>query len=414
MTTPAHTRAVLLVTSTLLVLALALTSCSDDAAPDKDATVPDAALADQAVVDQAPADTTPDGPKQPARWETIAKAPKLEGHTATRLADGRVLIVGGHRGFSPETPLKEAQLYYPDQKTFSTAGALSVARTRHTATLLSDGRVLVVGGHDDKVTHKSTEIFDPAKPMASAWSKGPDLLVERSSHAAVALSGGTKVLVIAGHGAVTGTHLKSLAIFDASANSFSFPSSALSVGRTRPTAVTLASGKVLIAAGYDNNLWHLSLEIYDPASGVITQAKATLKEGRTRHGVGLLSDGRLLFVGGRYLDSTSVEQIAEDEIYDPVTDTIASLSHPGKPVYSLAAVTLKDGRVLVTGGSDASQQSEVLLFSASGGTWAKGLAMMEGRYNHSATLLKDGSVLVVGGKTGSSGPYRDTAERFYP
>src|SRR5262245_31067956 len=61
-----------------------------------------------------------------------------QGSTATRLLDGRVLIVGG----SP------AEIYNPPTGTFSPAGNLNVARVVHTATLLSNGKVLIVGGLD--------------------------------------------------------------------------------------------------------------------------------------------------------------------------------------------------------------------------------------------------------------------------
>jgi len=62
------------------------------------------------------------------------------GHTATVLASGKVLIVGGET-FAVE-------LFNPTSGTFSLAGSLEVARARHTATLLNDGRVLVTGGED--------------------------------------------------------------------------------------------------------------------------------------------------------------------------------------------------------------------------------------------------------------------------
>ena len=85
-------------------------------------------------------------------------------HTATLLKDGRVLVVGYHSG----------ELYDPDADTWSSAGKMSRSRGRsHTATLLEDGRVLIVGGAQittdvnefEKVVKvlASAEIYDPAK-----------------------------------------------------------------------------------------------------------------------------------------------------------------------------------------------------------------------------------------------------------
>ncbi|MFP2934237.1 kelch repeat-containing protein, partial [Pyxidicoccus sp. 3LG] len=72
-------------------------------------------------------------------------------HTATLLADGRVLVVGGMRrlGTFPiptSEPVASAELYDPTTDTWSATSPLAEARYSHTATLLADGRVLVVGG----------------------------------------------------------------------------------------------------------------------------------------------------------------------------------------------------------------------------------------------------------------------------
>jgi hypothetical protein len=64
-------------------------------------------------------------------------------HTATLLPDGRVLVVGGGNGTGPTA---SEELWDPATATFSRAGSLAGARMMHTATLLPDGRVLVVGG----------------------------------------------------------------------------------------------------------------------------------------------------------------------------------------------------------------------------------------------------------------------------
>src|SRR5205814_5886990 len=67
-------------------------------------------------------------------------------HTATLLPDGRVLVVGGEQG--RETPLASAELYDPATGTFSDTNSLSTARDAHTATLLPNGLVLVAGGRE--------------------------------------------------------------------------------------------------------------------------------------------------------------------------------------------------------------------------------------------------------------------------
>ena len=127
------------------------------------------------------------------------------GHTATLLSDGRVLIAGGiNSSDSVETAaLNTADIYDPSSDTFApVANPLNGARTNHTATLLSDGTVLLTGGTGPCTTCcptgssstscpgalNTTEIFDPA---AQTFAQGPTMTVARSGHAATYLQSTT-------------------------------------------------------------------------------------------------------------------------------------------------------------------------------------------------------------------------------
>lgn len=105
----------------------------------------------------------------PRSGRSVAVAPMAaprESHTATRLADGRVLVTGGHRGRHEAIVIyRSAEIYDPRFRRFAAAGDMNVARHKHDAVPLRDGRVLILGGADNRDArgrYASTEIFDPA------------------------------------------------------------------------------------------------------------------------------------------------------------------------------------------------------------------------------------------------------------
>jgi len=122
-------------------------------------------------------------------------------HQATLLPDGRVLMSGGFGTPGPGEPCPEhAEVYDPASGTFAPAGDLQIGRSLHSAILLTDGRVLVVGGLadlSDRTGVTQTEIYVPA---TNAWSPGP-MLQAAWRGATATLLGNGKVLVFGGEGA---------------------------------------------------------------------------------------------------------------------------------------------------------------------------------------------------------------------
>ncbi len=113
-------------------------------------------------------------------------------HSATLLTDGRVLVAGGWSG---TTAIATADLLDPDARTWAPTAPLLTPRIFHAATRLSDGRVLVMGGWDNNGDIlSSAEIYDPAN---AAWLPAAPLQNARAGHAALTLPDG-RVLVVGG------------------------------------------------------------------------------------------------------------------------------------------------------------------------------------------------------------------------
>lgn len=174
-------------------------------------------------------------------------------HTATLLADGRVLVVGGE---SDAGSMASAELYDPVTETWRTVDSMSDERSGHTATLLPDGRVLVAGGQRNYQAIGSIEIFDPTPER---WTATGGMYYARAWH----------------------------------------------------TATLLPTGQLLIMGGDDGSQSGMAGgEVYDPA---MPHLGANLHEARFRHSATLLLDGRVLLVGG---SDGQQNYKASAEIYD--------------------------------------------------------------------------------------------------
>lgn len=130
-------------------------------------------------------------------------------HTATLLKDGRVLVSGGNTvpgGMNTSAVTsKTAEIYDPATNLWAVVAPLSVERVLHTATLLADGRVLVAAGAgkggSNTVANNVTATVEIYDPKTDKWAPACSLLNVRYSYNATLLAGGTRILISGGRGA---------------------------------------------------------------------------------------------------------------------------------------------------------------------------------------------------------------------
>ncbi len=271
-------------------------------------------------------------------------------HTATLLPNGKVLIVGG---LSQTSSLASAELYDPVTRSFTPTGSLSTARENHTATLLPNGKVLIAGGG----------YYDPYygtdNPLATAE------------------------------------------LYDPSTGTFS-PTGNLTTIREYHTATLLQNGKVLLVGGGP-----ISGELYDPATGKFTATGNNVVP-RSYHTASLLNDGTVLIAGGY-----SSNRLASAEIYNPATGSFTATGSLAYPVVAHTSTLLNSGKVLIAGGENTAATARTQIYDPVATTFFAGGNLATARFIHTATLLNNSNVLVAGGNV-SSGNATGSAELFDP
>jgi hypothetical protein len=220
-------------------------------------------------------------------------------HTATLLADGRVLVTGGFSAGegSPAGISRSAEIWDPASGRFRLLPhTMATARANHTATRLPDGKVLIVGGYSVEASPPLAEIFDPATETFTVLAT--PAMASRAAHAAVALPGGD-VLILGGEDTAGTVTVRSVLRFQYGTRMVqTLPD--LLAPRRHAAAVLTADGEVLLFGGAGgDDAPAVSAERYTPAQG--GRAIASMTAGRLDHGAVLLRGplaGKVLLVGG--------------------------------------------------------------------------------------------------------------------
>jgi hypothetical protein len=307
-------------------------------------------------------------------WSTVQEMHSSRAaHTATLLADGKVLVAGGASGstnqpLGPARPeiradaVATAEIYDTATRSWRSAASMSTRRFGHTATLLPDGHVLVVGGDRGNLrlgtgggrpqqAVASMEIYDPT---ADEWISAGTLRQPRYGHQATLMLGGS---VLISGGGVLGEPIALVEIYDPRSQT-ARPSGNMPDPRYDHATVLMPNDDVVVFGGRRPGTFSMSptqylrsVHRYSPRTDMWSWAGDLIEE-RGHPTATLLPNGDVVILGGALTNSGEVYRLAPD--WSPLPWAGAVRAPIGKPspgtTASGHAILLPRGQILVVAG----------------------------------------------------------------
>lgn len=328
-------------------------------------------------------------------------------HAMATVSSGGVVVAGG---FSGTTMLASVELRDGVTGMWTEQAPMRVGRANFTATPLNNGTVLLAGGGRDSANGigngtsltASTDLFNLQTGQTQA---GPDLALPRSHHTATLLSDG-RVLISGGTaapedlGAAYADARAQCEIFDPATQQFT-ATGPLNTARFHHRAAVLPDQRVVVVGGFNPDAGGVlaSCEIWDPATGQWSVSGNLQAGARFRFGIASLADGRVMVAGG----TGNLGFTAAVEFFSPTQGTWSAGPAIEAAANSFPLVALRSGRVLRAGGyqysaiSGGKNLDTSALLETDQSAWTAVAPLKKARWSHTAALLDSGDVLVVGG-----------------
>lgn len=319
--------------------------------------------------------------------DSVKMSEPRSAHSATLLKDGRVLLVGGLVSVTgQETPTASSEIFDPKTDRITPGGKMSVPRAGHTATLLENGDVLITGGIDEKQPVASAELYRAA---SGDFVPVGEMLVSRERHSATRLQNGTVLIT----GGTIAQPSEQAEIFDPATRSFR-RISPMNAPRAAQTSTLLADGRVLIAGGAQSPTSILeTVEIYDSQSDSFALA-GRMQASRFKHSAVLLDDGRVLLLGGSDEREWSGRR-STVEIYDPAKNASQIVGAMNRARFKIPnSVALSNEGKIIVGGSGR----KIEIYNPANTDFLVSAGSLEDEWFYAtATPLPDGRIFIAGG-----------------
>ncbi|WJF90054.1 kelch repeat-containing protein [Paraburkholderia bonniea] len=336
-------------------------------------------------------------------------------HSATLLADGKVLVAGGDLYGTWGQVRSSAEIYDPAHGTWTeTAGPMNVPRAMHDAMRLKTGphadAVLAIGGIATQLQSKQSDRYDP---LSGTWTWSTSLMSEMhvNNQTTTELDDGT-ILVVGGSlpppkifgpaGLVTER-------YDPVSDTWA-AAGTMQSAHVSHTATLLHDGTVLVAGGQQTITNSSTTERYNPQTGM-WNTTGELVEPRSVHSATLLPDGKVLVAGGTNLAGVTLNSA---ELYDPDTGMWSAIKPMNVMHRDHVALLLPNAQVLVAGGDTLRTDRTTELYDIKTGEWTMAGLTHTNRFGATFTLLPNGQVLAAGRISDSGDTDGATTELFVP
>lgn len=295
--------------------------------------------------------------------------------------------------------------------------SMTAARRDGTATLLASGKVLIVGGQNlfDGVILDTAEIWDPATNKSTPAASCPTQIF---LHTATLLNDNT--VLVCGGGNGLNVAIANGYIYNPGTNTWAATTGNLPEARFGHTASLIvggaSAGKVLIVAGIGTGSFLSNLPLYDPGTGLFTNTGTTISQVRWQHQTTALSTGDFLVHGGVPDQGGATASLTSTETINHVTFATAVTGAMGTARQGHRSVLLDNGKVLTTGGKSTTNGVSLAtteLFTSP--TWAGATSMTTARTSHAIGLFtSDNKVVVAAGTALAASAQAEIYDRTIP